>query len=78
MALGEATATRRNTYTPHEGDWTGEEKKRTMRRIRDLWVRPRERPGGAFILCGMGRVACVLAGYPRMEIEGISNTERFE
>jgi hypothetical protein len=49
-----------------------------MRRIRDLWVRPRERPGGAFILCGMGRVACVLAGYPRMEIEGISNTERFE
>lgn len=26
MAPGEATAPRRNTYTPHEGDWTGEEK----------------------------------------------------
>jgi hypothetical protein len=23
----------------------------------------------------MGRVACMLAGYPRMEIEGISNLE---
>lgn len=35
-------------------------KKRTMRRIRDLWVRPRERPGGAFILWdGEG---CVRAG----------------
>lgn len=65
MALGEATGSRRNTYTPHEGDWTGEEKEDDEADTRPVGKTERETRGSVYPVGWGGLRACwqVIPGW---------------